>query len=233
MKNGKSVDRHHQFCIADLLRDSSTSQKQAIMSNFSIPFQNDKQRVELATQISNNMLCSLENGVTECLRYPYTNTSAPTNAYSPAVMYCFSLIELFGSFYDGTSRGTRLPKGKGTSDRAKKYMIDLMNYSQVDAEKLQKIYRHKLAHLAIPKPAILYRDKYFSWKLHDPDPAHHLTTEQSPRSIRIGNLSQVDYDEIYVVNIMQLKRDITASVRSPGKGYLAALQKSQDLIDKI
>jgi len=78
------------------------------MSNFSIPFQNDKQRVELATQILNNMLHSLENDVTECLRHPYTNTSAPTNAYSPAVMYCFSLIELLGSFYVGTSRGNSL-----------------------------------------------------------------------------------------------------------------------------
>ena len=207
------------------------------MSNFSIPFQNDKQRVELASQILNNMLRLLENDVTECLRYsyiyPYTKTSAPTNAYSPAVMYCFSLIELLGSFYVGTSRGTRLPKGKRTSHRAKKYMIDLMNYSQDDAEKLQKIYRHKLAHLAIPKPVIRYGDKNIKWKLHDPDPAHHLTTEQSPGTIPIGYLSHLDYDEIYVVNIMQLQRDITASVLSPDKGYLAALQKSQDLLKRF
>jgi hypothetical protein len=136
---------------------------------FHIPFKNDDDRITLARQvIVDSVLNSLENDVNECLRYSYNRKTAPTNAYSPALLYCFSAIDLMGSLYAGRA------KGGDTSRKAENYMIDFMKYSGDNVKKLQMIYRHKLVHLAIPKTVFYYNGRYITWKLHDPDQAHHL-----------------------------------------------------------
>jgi hypothetical protein len=106
----------------------------------------------LAKQIIvGSILKSLENDVNLCLSLPFNKTDAPTNAYSPATIYCFSVIDLLGSLYAGNARG-----GDNTQN-ARRYMKKFMKYSPDDALLLQRIYRHKLVHLAMPKAVILHK----------------------------------------------------------------------------
>jgi len=49
-----------------------------------------------------------------------------------------------------------------------------MKYNSDDVELILKMYRHKIVHLAMPKPIIEHNRKYLSWKLHDENSNNHL-----------------------------------------------------------
>lgn len=93
-------------------------------------------------------LHSLEYDVNRCLAYDQ-------GAYSPlpALMYCFSMVDLLGALYAGNAKG-----GK-TTINSKNYMVDLMGYDRGMADLLQTVYRHKIIHLSAPQTAINYKGK--------------------------------------------------------------------------
>jgi hypothetical protein len=76
---------------------------------------------------------SLQKDVIHCLQ----SQLAPM----PAIPWCFSCIDLLGSLYAAWAAH------KGTTERSRKYMEELMNYTSEQAEGL----RHKLVHLADPQ----------------------------------------------------------------------------------
>jgi len=177
------------------------------------------------------MFVSLDNDVNVCMQYPYDNTRAPTNAYAPALEYCFSVLELLGALYAGNA-------GRGkTSDNTKKYMVDFMQvssgnkYCKSDADLLLNVFRHKLAHISMPKAAITRNDgKTISWKLHDPDPKNHLTIDFSDHGIiPIGTVGEIRYDGKFIVVITRFKDDIKDSFTRKPDGYREKLSTSFDL----
>ena len=69
----------------------------------------------------------------------------------PAILYCFSTIDLLAALFEG--------KLEPTSTNARDYMQKFMKnnhipYTQYKVKLLQKIYRHKVVHVAQPKPLI-------------------------------------------------------------------------------
>src|SRR5215217_3637812 len=99
---------------------------------------------------------SLEKDVKYCL----IETNFPIKyAPFPALLYCFSTIDLLGSLFEGDASGTA-----DTTNNSKRYMKFFMNYTKEQSDLLIDIFRHKLVHLAQPK--FVYTDnkgKKFTW----------------------------------------------------------------------
>jgi hypothetical protein len=176
------------------------------------------------------MFESLDNDLNVYLQYSYNRTKSDglTNAYAPALQYCFSVIEFLPSLYAGEAWR------RNTSRNFRSYMRKFMKeYSEENVKLLQNMFRHKLAHISMPKAATkLENGKIISWKLHDPDPENHLTIDYSEedkdRKIPIGNIGTICYDGKFIVNIMKLKNDIKDSyVRE--NGYREMLAKCDHL----
>jgi hypothetical protein len=54
----------------------------------------------------------------------------------PALLYCFSTIDLLGSLYEGEATGNARIYGKRASPtgKAEKYMIDIMKYPRYETK---------------------------------------------------------------------------------------------------
>ena len=88
---------------------------------------------------------SLSRDVKNCLRYELE--PAPF----PAVLFCFSTVNLLGALVTGKADSSRL-----NTKISIYYMTCFMHYSAEDAKILIDLFRHKLVHLAQPSPLIRY-----------------------------------------------------------------------------
>ena len=181
-----------------------------------------KQTYDFATQLLQKYIIpSLENDVNLCLSVIDPKTTS-TNAYIPALLYCFSIIDVLGALLEGHAR-----KGN-TTQNMEKYMIKYMNYSSSDVKFILQVFRHKIVHLAIPKPIIENNGKYLSWNLHEQDHSKHKTRDGSPGDLDIFGYRKDHYDEKFLINIRQFKEDIIKSITS-NTGYLATLKTDPQL----
>ena len=64
----------------------------------------------------------------------------------PALLYCFATIDLLGALYVGDAKNDA-----STTKQSLDYMTGIMKYPELQAKLLQKVFRHKLVHLAQPK----------------------------------------------------------------------------------
>lgn len=156
----------------------------------------------------------------------------------PALLYCFSTIDLLGALYGGNAEGDS-PK------QSRNYMVDIMRYPMEKVFLMQEIFRHKIVHLAQPEPKITidssiidnklkgkaydglkaYLKKriefgLYSWGIEHRDRAKHLTIES------LGKEGQDDRFRFWVT-IWSLVEDIVDSVYKPN-GYLHRLEKNED-----
>jgi hypothetical protein len=152
----------------------------------------------------------------------------PCYAPFPALMYCFSIIDLLGSLMAGTARGGN------TTDNAMRYMEKYLDIPLDKVRLLQKIYRHKLVHLSQPKFAMLYDNQILAWKHDENFPTKHLTIDLTPGDVILHmDLGKIHCDAQYIVSIVILSKDIKDSViRSPG-GYLEDLRNDNALQSKF
>jgi hypothetical protein len=182
-----------------------------------IVFEDDLDLMHFADEfIVKDRLTSLENDVNRCL--PSAKIEAPAYAPFPALMYCFSIVDLLGSLYAGNARSGN------TTDNAARYMEKYLNYSEDKLRLLQKIYRHKIVHLSQPKFAMLYNKQIIAWKHEEGGTSRHLTIDPTPGYVNIPQ---------YIISIVTLKDDIKNSVlRSPG-GYMEDLRNNSDLQSKF
>jgi len=153
---------------------------------------------------------SLEKDVRHCLNTPY--------APFPALLYCFATIDLLGSLYYGDAT-----KKADTTKQSKSYMKDFMNYSDDEVKLLQDIFRHKLVHLAQPKPSIKYDGHIITWEYSHNDTQMHRK--------RIPSSSPV-IPEKFCISIMTFMEEIRDSVVRPG-GYLDRLKGDNLLQNKF
>jgi hypothetical protein len=199
------------------------------MSTLPIVFKDEQQLLAFAEEfIVKDRLASLENDVNRCLPTQRAKIEVTGYAPFPALMYCFSVIDLLGSLMTGNARSGN------TTDNASRYMKEYLNIPKDKVRLLQKIYRHKLVHLSQPKLAMLYDNQILAWKHDEGLPAKHLTIDPTPGDIPLPmGLGNIHCDAQYIVSISVLMNDIRDSViRSPG-GYLEDLKNNADLQNKF
>lgn len=166
-------------------------------------------------------LPSLDYDVKRCLKKENGNYSP-----IPALMYCFSTIDLLGALVKGqATRGN-------TTCNSIDYLTLFMKYPPDEVDLIwEKIYRHKIVHLSIPPTAVRIKTgKIISWNLHDENPKNHRQIIWNQETIDIGNnCGQIHIDGKFVININILKDDIINSVNNVPDGYLDKLKNDGNL----
>jgi hypothetical protein len=152
------------------------------------------------------------------------NNSPAQYAPFPALLYCFSTIDLLGSLFEGDAS-----RKADTTNNSKRYMRRFMNYTLEQTNLLIDIFRHKLVHLAQQK--IVYTDnqsKKFTWIYHHNDAEKYLKIEEVNLSISITSTYSIQVTHQCNIGIMQFMLDIKDSVER-SRGYLNALETTPAL----
>ena len=155
---------------------------------------------------------SLQKDVAHCLTKPY--------APFPAILYCFSTIDLFGALAGG-----RADRDRPTTQQTSMYMKKFMNYSDPIPALLLGLFRHKLVHLASPNPVFQYIDgacakHQVTGNYTHNTPEKHLTLDNVFGEMNIdGGLWRVWYDQSFWLDIPSFTKEILESALDP-KGYL-------------
>jgi hypothetical protein len=173
-----------------------------------------KEVVFIANKILRERIDSLLKDVRHCLFYETPDAPAPF----PAILYCFSVIDLLGSFVSG-----RFDE-KSDTQNAKEYMQKFMYYSDLQINLLQKIFRHKLVHSGQPKP--IYKSdegKLYFWRYIHNSRQDHLS---------IDMIDAVKKQYRFTLSIYSFAEDIKDSVFAP-EGYLHKLKTTPDLQGKF
>lgn len=117
-------------------------------------------------------------------------------------------------------------KGNTTKISAE-YMAKFMKnnvvpYSEYQTRLLQKIYRHKVVHITQPGPLIEIGINKITWRYDDEDLTKHLRAETAPNPQPITAFLtpyQMYYNQIFVISILKLARDVKDSINRPNDGY--------------
>jgi hypothetical protein len=146
--------------------------------------------------IVEDRLASLENYVNLCLPTLHDKTESSGYAPFPAIMYCFSIIDLMGSLYVGNARHGN------TTDNSKIYR-EVFELSKregtITTENLPPQ----------PKPAMLYNKQIIAWKHDEKELSKHLTVVPTSGDVYLpGKLGRIHCDAQYIVSIRVLKDDI-------------------------
>ena len=149
----------------------------------------------------------------------------------PAILYCFSTIDMLGGLYMGDM------KSGNTTKNSAKYMMKFMRnsgvpYSEYQTSLLQKIYRHKVVHIAQPRPLIEIGTNKITWKYDDEDLTRHLSIEITPNPQPITAFLtpyQMYFNQIFVISILKLAQDVEDSVNRPNDGYWDTLANNSSV----
>jgi hypothetical protein len=195
------------------------------MSKFSITFKDASELMSFANKfVVDDRLNSLE---LRCVPRVQDKSEGTEYAPFPALLYCFSIIDLLGALYAGNA-------GSGqTVKNSENYMKDFLKYPLDKLQLLQKIYRHKIVHLSHPKSAMSYNNQIITWKHDENDLSKHLTISITAGTIDIYGKTKIQRDGLYIVSIWALKNNIKDSVLRSGNGYLARLSTEIDFQKKF
>jgi hypothetical protein len=184
-------------------------------------FVQQTESVRYARDFVGERISSLEKDVSHCLQ----GHLAPF----PALLYCFTSVDLFGALYAG-----RADNHAPTTSQSISYMTSLMNYIFADADIIVNLFRHKLVHLAQPNPVIRHNSELITWRYHHDDKQFHLKKIQLPKNstITITSIWSIPVIHEFNISIMDFVRDIKDSVNS-ANGYLDLLEKTTYLQDRF
>jgi len=160
---------------------------------------------------------TLQKDVNHCLQEPF--------APMPAILWCVSCIDLLGALHGGRA------SHKGTTERSRKYMEELMDYTAEQVDLILNVFRHKLVHLAQPGPISSYKDKTVAWQYVHEYTLDHLTLQDYQKDIVIRPGLVVHVDQVFTLGITQFMQDIRCSVFKPG-GYLQKLKTVSDILQR-
>jgi hypothetical protein len=156
-------------------------------------------------------------------------THGATAAF-PAILYCFSTVDLLGALLGGDAKSS-----KGMTDRAKAYARRFMHYSEDQCSLLWDVFRHKIVHLAQPNPVVKdSKGKKTTWGYWHDDLAHHLKLVSlvPPIHEMVTSGLSIDAEHRFEFSIHHLVLDIDDSVHAPG-GYLHTLASDKGLQDNF
>ena len=186
-------------------------------------FSDDTQLMNWAQKFIGDKLSSLERDVKICMG------SCP-DAPFPAILYCFSIIDLLGSLYCGEAH-----RNSDNTKNSATYMKDLMGYTPDDCNLLQKIFRHKLVHLAGPNSVFKNNGDRITWHYAGDLPERHLNLKSEvpggwiePENTRIKH--KVTHK--FWISLEKLVEDIKQSVQKPD-GYFSKLKTDPTLREKL
>jgi hypothetical protein len=190
------------------------------------PDKNELKR--FARTIVGERMNSLRKDVLHCLRKPY--------APFPALLYCISSMDFLGALFagQGAKKDSITSKSVDTAGNSKAYMHHFMGYTQDQCSLIIDLFRHKLVHLAQPKPSTVYYGKIVSWYYeHNPSPKH-LLLENAPTGAKIQIKSdwEIPVDQTFCLSITQFMEDIRDSVYRHG-GYLDLMETDSNIQDKF
>jgi hypothetical protein len=148
----------------------------------------------------------------------------------PALLYCMSTIYLLGELFVVKS-------GNGTTENSIKYMQEVMGYTPAQSDLVMKLFRHKLVHLAQPRPITVYpkdSENIVAWQYVHSDEQKHLLLENLPSKIKVTIKSgwEIEVNQVFTIGIWQLVEDIEASLYRHG-GYLDQFENSEALQNKF
>jgi hypothetical protein len=160
---------------------------------------------------------ALYKDVVHCLNPPF--------APFPAIVYCFSTIDLLGALSEGNAS-----RSASTAYQAKQYMIKFMRYPQIAADLLMGIFRHKTVHLAQPKAVVYLDGKWISWGYSHNDASKHLklTPVSGVSPLQPSSKISIPIDHSFEISIIHFARDIADSVHGTA-GYLQKLETDSGL----
>lgn len=172
-------------------------------------------------------ISSLEKDVKVCLA---------GDAAFPAILYCFSTVDLLGALYEGDATGDTRKYGQRASStkKAKQYMIKMLGYPAYETDLLQKIFRHKTVHLAQPKVVILEKEWRIAWRYEHQYSGQHMVVEDLKGSRSITTLTPyaMTCDHVFIISIEKFAEDIKESIYG-SSGYLNQLAKDSGLQSKF
>jgi hypothetical protein len=180
-------------------------------------FADQKELIIFATNFIKERIDSLVKDVLHCLQEPF--------APFPALLYCFSTIDLLGALYAGNAT-----KKAHTTDQSADYMQRFMNYTEEQTHLLQSLFRHKIIHLAQPKAVIEYDSRHISWRYWHKSQEYHLKMVklQKDTKVQVTSTWEIPCDYELNISIWHLVKDIRESIEGPN-GYFEFLQKTPDL----
>ena len=116
-------------------------------------FAQQTELLTLARAHVENRVNSLEKDVRHCLQ-------GEPDPF-PAILYCFSTIDLLGAFVS-----VRADRKAPTTQQSIRYMTSFLSYTTENANLLLNLFRHKLVHLAQPNPVIRRDSELVTWRYH-------------------------------------------------------------------
>jgi hypothetical protein len=174
---------------------------------------------------------SLQKDVMHCLQPPY--------APFPTVLYCLATIDLFGGLLVGQVLDINPITKKrihiDTAGNLKSYMELFMGYTAQQSELIIRIFRHKMVHLAQPRPIFSHNNKVVAWRYVHENTPDHLILKDSPTDSKIWIKSDwtMEIHQVFTIGISQLMEDIRDSALRHG-GYLDQLDINyNNLLDKF
>jgi hypothetical protein len=192
-------------------------------------FANQHDLLNHAKDFIKTRMDALKKDIDHCIK---TQPYAPF----PALIYCFSNIDLLGALYAGradkAAPTTQRSKRYSTTQQSKKYMKDFMGYNEEKSTLLQCIFRHKLVHLAEPLLSVIeYKSHLIAWKYNHYNTVNHLIfvpATTTNNKIQITANWGIQFDEVFEISILGLANDIINSVYK-ADGYIESLQKNNRL----
>ena len=192
-------------------------------------FANQHDLLNHAKDFIKTRMDALKKDIDHCIK---TQPYAPF----PALIYCFSNIDLLGALYAGradkAAPTTQRSKRYSTTQQSKKYMKDFMGYNEEKSTLLQCIFRHKLVHLAEPLLSVIeYKSRFIAWKYNHYNTVNHLIfvpATTTNNKIQITANWGIQFDEVFEISILGLANDIVNSVYK-ADGYIESLQKNNRL----
>ena len=172
---------------------------------------------------------------TDALQCDVRTCTQGASAAFPAILYCFSTIDLLGTLLGGDAKSP-----SGLTVRAKAYARRFMHYSEDQCDLLWDIFRHKIVHLAQPRAVKEFTSKNTTaskkttWRYWHDDGAHHLKLVPLVPPVHEAVTSGISLqaEQLFEFSIRHLVDDIVDSIHAPG-GYLHALTSDPILQKKF
>ncbi len=139
-------------------------------------------------------------------------------AVLPALLECYSSIDLLGSLYGGNATGST-----DHARQAETYMSHVMHYSLDPVTIIQGLLRHKILHLGDMQASVKMQGSLLTVLFVNNERGNHLRVEPG--------MSPEEAD--FTVSIWSLVEDIEDSVIREGDGYLSLIRWDTPLQEKF
>ena len=181
-------------------------------------FSDDAALLACVTRFVRERVHSLHADVWHCI---YAEPYAPF----PAILYAMATIDLLEALVAG-----RVDRHAKTIDNDAAYLYWFMGYTDEQSRILQKVFRHKLVHLAAPPATIEDNGRVIAWRYVNAPNADHLSIKPLPPGSGVEPWPgwEVPCDHEFVLSIAQLVHDVSTSVERPD-GYLNRLASDATL----